>query len=216
VYEHPSGRRRIGPGLIAVLVVLAAGFGGGSYFVARRILAARVGGAEAATTATTPPPGVTTAPSVPAATGPQTTPKVTPKAEDPASFCPAITAKAVSDAGLNGQLQLLRYVSATVSGGSDAEAWICKNADGVLFYQGHRKTGPFEAATSDHTILLGRGILGKVATEGNDGFVATNPLDPANVDDPQRTEYHVAPKVFYFVVLPEGRKTEYVVTRTVG
>jgi len=169
-----------------VLVVLAAGFGGGSYFVARRILSDRAGRAEAATTASVD------------------------------SDCPAITAKAVSDAGLNGQLQLLRYVSATVSGGSDAEAWICKNADGVLFYQGHRKTGPFEAATSDYTILLGRGILGKVATEGNDGFVATNPLDPANVDDPQRTEYHVAPKVFYFVVLPEGRKTEYVVTRTVG
>jgi hypothetical protein len=159
---------------------------------------------------------VPAAPPAATPTGPQTTPKVTPKADDPGTSCPAITTKAVSDAGLDAQLKLLRYVDATLTGGSPAEAWICKNTDGELFYQGHRKSGPFERATSDDTILLGRGILGKVDTEGDDGFVATNPKDPANPDDPERTEYHVSAKIFYFLVLPSGDRGDYTVTRTVG
>jgi hypothetical protein len=216
VYEQPPGHRRIGPALIALLVVLGGGVGTGSYFVVRQMLASRSDQAQAS--GTTPPPRTssTMRPAVPTPTGPQTTPKVTPKADDPGTSCPAITTKAVSDAGLDAQLKLLRYVDATLAGGSPAEAWICKNADGALFYQGHRKSGPFAAATSDDTILLGRGIVGKVDTEGDDGFVATNPKDPANPDAADRTEYHVSPKIFYFVVLPAGDRSDYTVTRTVG
>jgi hypothetical protein len=188
VYGQPPGRRRLGPAVIALLVLLAVGAGTGSYYLVRRILA---DGAAVTNTESNKPTA-------------QGTP------------CPAITAKAVSDAGLNGDLKLLRYVDATLPGGTDAEAWICRNADGVLFYQGHRKSGPFEAATSDDTLLLGAGILGKVTTEGDDGFVAVNPKDPANPDDPERHEYHVSRTAFYFVVLPAGEKTEYVVTRTAG
>ena len=218
VYEQPPGRQRIGPALITVFVLLAAGAGTASYFVVKQILADQAVRANRGSERTTPPVTTSRAQPPPQATptGPQTTPKVTPKPEDPGTRCPAITAKAVSDAGQNADLELLRYVDGTVSGGSGAEAWICKNADGGLYYQGHRKTGPFDAATSDHTILLGPGIVGKVGTEGGDGFIAVNPKDPANPDDPARTEYHVSANAFYFVVQPSGDRTDYVLTRSVG
>jgi hypothetical protein len=229
VYEQPPAPRRIGPALIAVLVLLAAGTGTGSYLVTRQILAgpagpgganAGVGPASGANAGGGTPSASSTrtrSPAQPSAaipTGPQTTPRVTAKPQDPGTFCPAITAKAVADAGLNGELRLLRYVDASATGASGAEAWVCKNADGVLFYQGHRKTGRFEAATSNDTILLGRGIRGKVETEGDKGFVAINPQDAANPDDPNHTEYHVSPTSFFYVTVPQADKTVYVITRT--
>jgi hypothetical protein len=234
VYEQPPARRRIGPALIVVLVLLAAGAGTGSYLVTRQILAGRAGpgGATAGPGGANAGPGGASAsagtpsasstrtrspaqPSAAIPTGPQTTPKVTPKPQDPGTSCPAITARAVADAGLNGELRLLRYVDASAAGTPGAEAWVCKNADGVLFYQGHRKSSRFEAATSNDTILLGRGIRGKVETEGDQGFVAVNPLDAANPDDPNHTEYHVSPTSFFYVTLPQADKTVYVITRTV-
>jgi len=148
-------------------------------------------------------------------TSPGTTPAVTEDPADPGTFCPAITEKAVVDAGLAGELRLLRYVEGKRAGAAGAEAWICRNKDGVLIYQGHRKSGPFNAASSNDTILLGRGILGKVEMEGADGFVATNPEDPSNPDDPTHTEYHVGPNTFFLVMKPSDNKTDYTVTRTV-
>ena len=219
VYEQPPARRRIGPALIAVLVLLAAGTGAGSYLVTRQILAgpAGPGGANAGAAMPSASSTRTRSPAQPPAaipTGPQTTPRVTAKPQDPGTFCPAITAKAVADAGLNGELRLLRYVDASATGASGAEAWVCRNADGVLFYQGHRKSGRFEAATSNDTILLGRGIRGKVDTEGDKGFVAINPQNAANPDDPNHTEYHMSPTSFFYVTVPQADKTVYVITRT--
>jgi hypothetical protein len=220
VYEQPPAPRRIGRALIAVLVLLAAGTGTGSYLVTRQVLAGPAGPGGANAGAGTPGganagPGRSPAqPSATIPTGPQTTPKVTAKPQDPGTFCPAITARAVADAGLKGELRLLRYVDASATGASGAEAWVCKNADGVLFYQGHRKSGRFEAATSNDTILLGRGIRGKVETEGDKGFVAVNPQDAANPDDPNHTEYHVSPTSFFYVTVPQAGKTVYVITRT--
>jgi hypothetical protein len=191
-------------------VVLAGAAGTGAYLVTRQVLTK----ADAPTsTASTQPTITVTVPGLP--TGPQTTPRATTDAKDPATFCPAITEKAVTAAGLAGGLVLLRYVQASATGLSDAEAWICKNSDGVLIYQGHRKSGPFDAATGDNTILLARGILGKVDTEGNDGFVATNPKDPANLDDPAHTEYHVSAKAFFHETSPGGARSDYKIVRTV-
>jgi hypothetical protein len=214
VYEQPPGRKRIGPALIVVLVLLAAGAGTGSYYLVKRELADRAAQAGPETGGSTPPPTQTRPQPTP--TGPQTLPKVTPKPDDAGTSCPAITADAVAKAGLDGELKLLRYVDATVTGGSGAEAWICKNGAGQLFYQGHRKTGPFDAATSDHTVLLGRGILGKVDTEGDDGFVAFYPKNATDPDDPEHTEYHLSGKAFYFVVVPTNERVNYTITRTVG
>jgi hypothetical protein len=205
VYEQPDAGRRIGLPLFLVLVVLAGVAGTGAYFVARQVLANQSQNPEAGPS--TPGTGPTTPTTV-------TTPPIENDPTDRASFGPAITEKAVKDAGLAGELQLLRYVAGAGQGGnSDAEAWVCRNSDGVLIYQGHRKTGPFNAATSDHTILLARGIQGKVEANG-DEFIATFPQDPSNVDDPNRTDYHVAADAFYYVKSPSGEQTEYKIILT--
>lgn len=238
VYEQPPSRRRIGPALIAVLAVLAIAAGAGSYLVVGQVLA----GGEATPTgdATTPdgggavgnqPDGGTavggvglgTNPSTatprpsgsPVATqaSPQSTATATAKPADPATSCPAVTVKAVAAAGLNSELKLLRYVEVSQSG-SNGEAWVCRNAAGVLFYQGHRKSAAFDVATGNDTILLGRGVLGKVDTEGDARFVAYNPQNQANPDDPDHTEYHVSATAFYYVKQPEGRRTDVVIVRT--
>jgi hypothetical protein len=198
-----SSPRRIGPVLILVLVLLAGLAATGGYLGARRILAGQAGGATVTPPVTTPTP----TPSVPDVTG---------NPNDPGTFCPAITERAVAAAGLRGELQLLLYVEAkgTSADVVGAEAWVCQNADGVLVYQGHRKTGPFNAATSDHTLLLGTGIRGKVSRDGN-GFVALNPKDPNNLNDTDHTDYHVSSTEFYYIHFPNNARTTYSIVRTV-
>ena len=61
-----------------------------------------------------------------------------------------------------------------MAGAAGAEAWICRDSDGILYYQGHNKAGPATLATSDYTILLGTPILGSVAQNGAT-YTATNP-----------------------------------------
>jgi hypothetical protein len=204
VYPSPPSRR-IGPGLIVVLLLLAGVAGAGGYLGTRRILVDQAGGS-----------GSTSSPSAtPAPTPTVVVPDITGDPKDPATFCPAVTEKAVTDAGLAGELQLLRYVTAKGKNGEfDAEAWVCQNADRVLIYQGHRKSGPFTEATSNHTLLLASGIRGRVTVEGT-GFVATNPKNATNPDDPEHTDYHVSATEFYLLQSPSGVRIDYTITRTV-
>jgi hypothetical protein len=203
---YPCSGRRIGPAFVLVLIVLAAVAGTGGYVITRQIIGNR---------SQDPNAGPTGNPSVATTTsGANPTSEATPDHQNGQVIsCPAITEQAVLDAGLGGQLQLLRYVDGRGQGGPDAQAWICKDKNGVLIYQGHRKSGPFNAATSSDTILLGSGIRGKVEERGGE-FVATNPKDPANIDDPTRTDYHVSATAFFFVDLPSQRRTEYSIIRT--
>jgi hypothetical protein len=220
----------VGPVLVAALVILAALAGSGSYYVTRQLLAgessAIAGSGPGSTTApvtgaTTPATAPTTpgAPSttVPAPTATATKPSVSPSAsgKDPATFCPALTEQAVRAAGLAGGLQLLRYVQGDGTGSvAGAEAWVCRNTDGVLFYQGHRQTGPFTAATSNDTILVGAGVAGKVVLDG-DEFVASYPKDLTQPDGPMRTDYHVSATTFFYLDLPANVKVTYKIVRTV-
>jgi hypothetical protein len=144
---------------------------------------------------------------------PSTTPSPT---ADPGRSCPALTEQAVRAAGQIGGLKLLLYVSGDgVDAQAGAEAWVCQNTDGVLYYQGHRRTGPFTAATSTDTLLIGAGVRGNVVRSGTE-FVATNPKDPTIPDDPHHTEYHVSATAFYYVDLPQNVKVTYKITRTVA
>jgi hypothetical protein len=214
---YPCSVRRIGPAFVLVLVVLAAVAGTGGYVVTRKIIGDRsVDASGGATSNATTGTSTTDNPTTGAATatpGANPTSGNPPDRNDQASSCPAITEKAVRDAGLGGELQVLRYVEGRGQGGPDAEAWICKDKNGVLIYQGHRKSGPFNAATSSDTILLALGIRGKVEERGGE-FVATSPRDPTNLNDPTYTEYHVSATVFFILDLPGQRRTEYAITRT--
>jgi hypothetical protein len=192
---YSASSRRIGPALVVVVALLALGSGTGAYVVIRNLRGGPASHADDARTA----PGVTQ----PLATTP----------DRPDNECPAITVRAVRAAGLNADLTLLRYVDAVLLGGTPAEAWICRNADGLFYYQGHRKSGPFNAATSQDTILLGHGILGEVDQADQSAFMALNPMDPKNPYDPIRTAYYVSPTSFYFTD-PDGNRTTYTVIST--
>jgi hypothetical protein len=216
VYEQPAASRRFGPTLIALLVVLATVAGTMGYLVARQIIIDRAGaktnvpgalgdvlpgdlkptGSPATLTGTTP---VTGAPV-----------STSPSPSDSGMSCPALTEKAVREAGLAGGLTLLRYVhvDGASSRDSDAEAWVCRNKDGVLVYQGHVRSGPFNAVLSDSTLLLVKGVRGYVEPEG-DGFVAVNPSGLT-----KRTEYHVSRTELVVVNRPGGSTTHYPVIST--
>ncbi|MGE5827418.1 MAG: hypothetical protein ACM30G_03530 [Micromonosporaceae bacterium] len=215
MYEQPYARR-FGPMFFAAVAVLAIVAGTASYFGTRRILGVdpNLTGGGGHTTSPTPVPNPggpggpgTEEPTSSASpdTGPTGTD--TSPTPDPAAGCPAVTATAVHDAGLPSELKLLLYVQLRRSGAAPAEAWVCKNSDGTLFYQGHMRGRPFELATSSSSILLGTGIKGEVATEGS-GFVATN------VEPDKRTEYHVSAEAFKLVLDPGG-ETVYEVVRAV-
>lgn len=217
VYEQPLSGRRFGLSFFLVLIVLAGVAGTGAYVVTRQIVGN--GSQNPSADATSNPTSATTEITPTAATtaatpGEKATDKATPNPYDPATFCPAITEKAVRDAGLAGELRLLRYVDGQGQRIPGAEAWICKNKDGVLIYQGHRRSGPFNAANSSDTILLATGIRGKVEQRG-DEFVATSPKDVANVNDPTHADYHVSATAFFIIDVPGQHRTEYIVTRTV-
>ena len=126
-------------------------------------------------------------------------------AGDPGAGCPAFTATAVRNAGRKGELQRVLYVDGTRTGTKGAEAWICQDSDGTLYYQGHNKDGPLTGATTDFSILLGAGVRGTVARQGV-GFVATNPTTDG-------TTQYIVTRESLTVVLPSGDRQEYTVTR---
>jgi hypothetical protein len=212
VYPQPSPRR-ISPALAAVLVLLAVVGGGGGYLVTRQVLGGSGDTVADGPTGSSRPSA--TGPTTPRSTGTTATPKASasPTPTPDAKSCPALTEAAVKARGLAGDLQLLLYVSGkgtdTTAG---AEAWVCKNGDGLLIYQGHRRTGPFTEVCCTDTILLASGIRGRVDAVG-DGFVATSPRDPTKVDDPNHTDYHLSRTEFFYVDLPQNTKVTYTIDR---
>ncbi len=211
MYEEPQTGRRVGPALVAMVVVVAAAAGTLGYYGARRILddrktaTASPGASTPATVPTTPgedgaPTTPGTEPADPGPGGP-TSPPPDPPSPD---RCPILTQLAVRARGLPADLKLIIYIEAERAGSSNAEVWICSNEVGTLFYQGHVKNGPFLAATSNNTLLLGDGIRGTVEVEGT-GWVATN------VVDDRTTEYHVSAEKLVQRDLPGDTVTEYTV-----
>jgi hypothetical protein len=188
VYEPPAPARRIGPLLIVVLLVLAGVGATMGYLVASRILDNQA--------ALTPPAG-TQKPGGSTATPARTTaaaPLISKNPNDAGTFCPAVTSRALTDAGLNGELTLLLYIEVTIPRGK-ARAWICRNAEGTLYYQAHELAGPFDRANNaQNTILLGTGIKGDVAVLG-EGFKATNPKSggPDTIYTISRTLFTIEP-----------------------
>lgn len=86
--------------------------------------------------------------------------------------CPQPTIDAVRAEGKPGDLTQVIYVQGATTEGRRAEAWICLDSDGALYYQGHELSGPFDRARSNSTLLLGAGIEGSVTLEG-DTYVGT-------------------------------------------
>lgn len=204
VYEQPTGRR-IGPGLVVVLVLLAIVAGGGGYVVARQVLGstgnvASPGGSHPATTPART--GATAGTPTGAATGTATAPQGT---ADPSAACPSLTIAAVTSAGKPGNLSRILYIKVARAGTTGAEVWICQDIDGTYYYQGHAFDGPFNAATSDVTILIGKPIRGDVVKVGT-GFTATNPASNGT------TQYVVTREVLT-IITPGGDKTDYTVTK---
>jgi hypothetical protein len=210
-YEHPPSGPRIGPALVAAMVAVAAAAGSLGYYGARRILADREsasGNPALSTPATVPtsPDGgdePTTPGTDPPDPGPDD-PTSGPPEQPTSDECPALTVLAVRAQGLPSQLKLIIYIEAERAGSSNAEVWICASEAGTLFYQGHVKNGPFTAATSNNTLLLGEGIQGTVEVEGA-GWVATN------VVGDRTTEYHVSVEKLVQRNLPGESVTEYTV-----
>jgi hypothetical protein len=203
VYEQPQPGRRIGPALVALIVVLAAAAGTVGYLGARQILDGSASGnpnssgGSGATSPSTSGSGQTspaqTSPTTPGQATPTTT---TPATTGPTDRCPDVTVQAVKAAGRPGQLQLALYIETPVS-----EVWICRDSDDELFYQGRLKPVPLTAATSKTTLLLGEGVRGRVDREG-DGFVAINP-GTSN----RRTEYHVSRQYLVTRNVPGQQRT---------
>jgi hypothetical protein len=196
---------------VAAVVVLAAAAGTLGYYGARRILNDRAT-ASANPDQSTPATGPTTPSDGGAPTTPGTEP-ADPGLDDPTSpppgpptpdRCPILTQLALRARGLPSQLKLIIYIEAERRDSSNAEVWICSNEAGTLFYQGYVKNGPFTAATSRNTLLLGEGIRGTVAVEGA-GWVATN------VDGDRTTEYHVSEEKLVQRNLPGDSVAEYTV-----
>ncbi len=185
VYEYRR-RRRLSPAVIVVGIVLAAAAGTGSYLLVRRYL-------DQSTDPVAGPPRS----SSPAASTSSDT-------RDP---CPAFTVEAVKAAGRPGKLERVLYVDGSRPNTSGAEAWICQDSDGVLYYQGHNKQGPANAAVSDYTILLGTPITGSVTQNGST-YTATNPSRDGRV-----TQYVVSREKLTLVA-PNGAQTDYTVERS--
>lgn len=171
---------RLGPGLIAMLAVLAVAATVMAYLVTSRILdrrnAAAPGGDNSTSTSQAAPATGSATPTVPSPTtvSPATL-TLGPDRSRPrdGESCPEPTLEAVAAAGLNAELTLRIYVEFTVPRG-EARVWICENADGVLVYQAHERIGPFDRAfNARNTLLLAEGIRGAVA-ETADGFRAVN------------------------------------------
>jgi hypothetical protein len=218
VYDQPSGGRRFGPALIAFLVVLAGAAGALGYFGARSVLSGSGNPSAGGATHSATPPASSTDPRTPntggstvsgggggnpSQTKTQGTPTTTVQPGD-GSKCPQATVDALNRAGLNSTLTVLLYVQAHRDGETDSEVWVCRNADGVLIYQGHILRAPLtNADDAQNTLLLVTGIKGSVAADG-DGFVAKNPNGNTT------TEYHVSRTSLVQVDEPNDRnRTEY-------
>jgi len=186
--------------IFGLMLVVGGIAGAGAYLVVRTYLhdAAAATQSNTAQTGPTQPTGGGTQSA-------QTNPTGATTGGDPGAGCPAFTADAVRNAGRKGQLQRVLYVEGTRTGTKGAEAWICQDTDGTLYYQGHSKDGPFTGATSDFSILLGAGVRGTVARQGV-GFVATNPANDG-------TTQYIVTRESLTVVLPSGDRQEYTVTR---
>ena len=180
--------------IFGLMLVLGGISGAGAYLVVRTYLH----DASAATQSNTAQTSPTQTSPTGATTGATTS-------GDPGASCPAFTADAVKATGRKGQLQRVLYVEGTRTGTKGAEAWICQDSDGTLYYQGHAKDGAFTGATTDFSILLGPGVRGTVARQGV-GFVATNPSNNG-------TTQYIVTRETLTVVLPSGDRQEYTVTR---
>jgi hypothetical protein len=187
VSEYPR-RGRLRPVLIAVIALLAGVTGTSAYLLVGRYLDAQAQTTGQGTVRTT-------------------TPAVT-NSTNAADPCPQFTVDAVRAKGRPGNLERVLYVEATLAGTAGAEAWICRDSDGTLYYQGHDRRGPATVATSDYTILLGAPILGGV-TQNGATYTATNPSSTGGAS----TQYIVSAEKLT-LVLPSGARTDYTATRT--
>lgn len=167
--------------MIIVLVAIGAfavGFGGtGAYLAVSQTLSNQTGAG--------PDDG-----------GTSSAPVVEETTEAPQTPCPAFTIEAVRQSGRPGELVEVRWVQGTRPNGLGGEAWICRDSDGTLYYQGHDLTGPATAATSNNTILIGGSIRGEVSLEG-ETYVATNGA----------TRYLVGPDTF--AIINNGNRSDF-------
>jgi len=186
VYEYPP-RRRLSPILIAVLALLAGVAGTSAFLLVGQYL-----GAQAQTTS--PSTSRSTTPTVATST-------------DIADPCPQFTVDAIRAKGRPGNLERLMYVDVVRAGTDGAEAWICRDSDGTLYYQGHNKAGPAAAATSDYTILLGTPIKGSVTQTGST-YTAVNPSPGTGL-----TQYIVT-RERLTLINPDGARLDYTVVRS--
>jgi hypothetical protein len=209
VYEEPFQSRRIGPALIAVLVVLAALAGTLGYAGTKALLGPSATPTGAPPTSSTKAQGGTQPSQTGSSPGQPTDPGSPAGTDDPndppTTRCPSATLAALLAAHLAGDLKLRLYIRATMANASDAEVWVCENADGVLVYQGHVRNGPLSVADNGlNTLLLAEGIKGSVAEDGA-GFKAVNPNGRTT------TEYHVARDQLIVVDTPSNRQRVYTV-----
>lgn len=101
--------------MIAAVGAFAVGLAGtGAYLVVSRSLQDETAATPGQTTPTDP--GATTTPEQP---------------------CPDFTIGRVRAEGRPGNLVTVLYVRGTKANGEEGEAWICRDSDGTLYYQGH-------------------------------------------------------------------------------
>lgn len=135
--------------VLVAIGAFAVGFGGtGAYLAVSRALGGQTptgpGQAGASSTATSTP------------------------AEQP---CPDFTIDRVRAEGRPGNLVEVLHVRGTKSNGDEGEAWICRDSDGTLYYQGHDIDGA-PLAEGENAIIVGGGINGDVVQDGST-YVAT-------------------------------------------
>ncbi len=184
-------RRPASPGLVVVLAavgaLVAGGAGTAAYLGVSDLLHTEADGSTGQN------PGVNASD-----TGGQTGGQTVAPTRAP---CPQPTIDAVKAAGRPGDLAQLIYVKGATSDGRRAEAWICQDRDGTLYYQGHElSSGPLTQAQSNGTLLLGEGVRGSVAREG-DTYVGTYPLNNRTV------LYRVS--TTEFAIVDGNRRTEF-------
>jgi len=168
--------------LAAVGAVVAGAAGTAAYFAVGQYLENRT---------------VANGPDDPGAPTTTTPPSTTPAAEP----CPDFTIAAVKESGRPGNLTTVIYVKGRLDGQDSAEAWICRDSDGELYYQGHELIGgPPTAATSRYTVLLGGDVAGEVTVEGT--------TYRAYTDKNPGYHYEVSPGTFA-KVQANGRRSDY-------
>ena len=142
--------------MIIVLVAIGAfavGFGGtGAYLAVSQTLSNQTGAG--------PDDG-----------GTSSAPVVEETTEAPQRPCPAFTIEAGRQSGRPGELVEVRWVQGTRPNGLGGEAWICRDSDDTLYYQGHDIDGePW--IEGENVIVVGGGINGSVVQDGS-AYVAT-------------------------------------------